>query len=74
MTAAIVQLSVDSGSPQGGLVDKMADLSQPNNPFITNPDDHLARLLAPEVESRGIGRSFRTSRTLSTRPSCRRWK
>ena len=28
----------------------MADLSQPNNPFISNPDDHLARLLVPDVE------------------------
>src|SRR4051794_30938764 len=27
----------------------MADLSQPNNLF-TNPDDHLARLLAPEMD------------------------
>src|SRR5205814_10310055 len=26
----------------------MADL--PNNPYYSNPDDHLARLLAPEVE------------------------
>ena len=28
----------------------MADLSQPNNPFITNPEDHLARLLASEMD------------------------
>jgi periplasmic protein TonB len=28
----------------------MADLSQPNNPFATNPDDHLNRLLVKEVE------------------------
>ena len=27
----------------------MADLSQPNNLF-SNPDDHLARLLAPEMD------------------------
>ena len=29
---------------------KMADLSQPNNPFFNNADVHLARLLAPDVE------------------------
>jgi len=29
---------------------KMADLSQSNTPFGTNPEDHLARLLVPEVE------------------------
>src|SRR5262249_24715467 len=28
----------------------MADLSQPNNPFATNPDDHLNRLLVKGVE------------------------
>jgi TonB family protein len=28
----------------------MADLSQPNNPFATTPDDHLNRLLVKEVE------------------------
>ena len=28
----------------------MADLSHPNNPFSTNPDDHLARLLVDHVE------------------------
>jgi periplasmic protein TonB len=28
----------------------MADLSQPNNPFIPNADDHLSRLLVAEVE------------------------
>jgi protein TonB len=28
----------------------MADLSQPNNPFYSNADDHLSRLLAPEME------------------------
>jgi periplasmic protein TonB len=28
----------------------MADLSQPNNPFATNADDHLSRLLVAEVE------------------------
>jgi protein TonB len=28
----------------------MADLSQPNNPAFNDPDDHLARLLAPDVE------------------------
>ena len=28
----------------------MADLSQPNNPFLTSADDHLSRLLASEVE------------------------
>lgn len=28
----------------------MADLSQPNNPFFPNADDHLARLLVSEVE------------------------
>ena len=28
----------------------MADLSHPNNPFGTNPDDHLARLLVDDVE------------------------
>jgi TonB family protein len=32
------------------LVDKMADLSQPNNPFMPNADDHLSRLLVTEVE------------------------
>ena len=37
----------------------MADLSQPNNPFITNPDDHLARLLAPKWMSLGISLSFK---------------
>ena len=29
----------------------MADLSHPNNPFGTNPDDHLARLLVDNVEA-----------------------
>jgi len=29
----------------------MADLSHPNNPFGTNPDDHLARLLVDDVEA-----------------------
>src|SRR5919109_5583796 len=28
----------------------MADLSQPNNPFLMNADDHLSRLLVSEVE------------------------
>jgi protein TonB len=28
----------------------MADLSQPNNPFLPNADDHLSRLLVSEVE------------------------
>jgi len=28
----------------------MADLSQPNNPFLPNADDHLSRLLVAEVE------------------------
>jgi len=28
----------------------MADLSQPNNPFVPNADDHLSRLLVAEVE------------------------
>jgi len=28
----------------------MADLSQPNNPFLSNADDHLSRLLVSEVE------------------------
>lgn len=28
----------------------MADLSQPNNPFVPNADDHLSRLLVNEVE------------------------
>ena len=28
----------------------MADLSQPNNPFMPNADDHLSRLLVTEVE------------------------
>src|SRR5690349_16304266 len=28
----------------------MADLSQPNNSFLPNADDHLSRLLASEVE------------------------
>src|SRR5271157_738982 len=28
----------------------MADLSQPNNPFINSADDHLSRLLVSEVE------------------------
>jgi TonB family protein len=28
----------------------MADLSQPNNPFLPNADDHLSRLLVNEVE------------------------
>ena len=28
----------------------MADLSQPNNPFINNADDHLSRLLVSQVE------------------------
>jgi len=28
----------------------MADLSQPNNPFLANADDHLSRLLVTEVE------------------------
>jgi TonB family protein len=28
----------------------MADLSQPNNPFLANPDDHLSRLLVDQVE------------------------
>jgi protein TonB len=28
----------------------MADLSHSNNPFPVNPDDHLARLLVPDVE------------------------
>src|SRR3982751_3605052 len=28
----------------------MADLSQPNNPFLHNADDHLSRLLVAEVE------------------------
>jgi len=28
----------------------MADLSQPNNPFLSNADDHLARLLVAGVE------------------------
>ena len=28
----------------------MADLSQPNNPFLQNADDHLSRLLVAEVE------------------------
>src|SRR6266496_1665592 len=28
----------------------MADLSQPNNPFFPNADDHLSRLLVSEVE------------------------
>ena len=28
----------------------MADLSQPNEPFLSNADIHLARLLAPEME------------------------
>ena len=28
----------------------MADLSQPNNPFYQNADDHLSRLLVAEVE------------------------
>ena len=29
----------------------MADLSHPNTPFGTNPDDHLARLLVDDVEA-----------------------
>jgi len=29
----------------------MADLSQPNNPFFNNADDHLSRLLTPDVET-----------------------
>jgi TonB family protein len=29
----------------------MADLSQPRNPYATNPDDHLDRLLVAEVEA-----------------------
>ena len=29
----------------------MADLSQPNNPFFPNADDHLSRLLVSEVET-----------------------
>ena len=29
----------------------MADLSHPNNPFGTSPDDHLARLLVDQVEA-----------------------
>jgi TonB family protein len=29
----------------------MADLSHPNNPFGTSPDDHLARLLVDDVEA-----------------------
>jgi TonB family protein len=29
----------------------MADLSQPNNPFISKADDHLSRLLVEEVEA-----------------------
>ena len=41
----------------------MADLSQPNNPFITTADDHLSRLLAPEVEEPWYALSSRTSRT-----------
>ena len=28
----------------------MADLSQPNNPFLSSADDHLSRLLVSEVE------------------------
>src|SRR6185369_11224615 len=28
----------------------MADLSQPNNPYMANADDHLSRLLVAEVE------------------------
>jgi len=28
----------------------MADLSQPNNPFFNTADDHLSRLLAPDME------------------------
>src|SRR6476646_3567522 len=28
----------------------MADLSQPNNPFLQKADDHLSRLLVAEVE------------------------
>jgi len=28
----------------------MADLSQPNNPYLTNADDHLSRLLVDHVE------------------------
>jgi len=28
----------------------MADLSQPNNPFYNNADDHLSRLLVDQVE------------------------
>src|SRR5437588_8116685 len=28
----------------------MADLSQPNNPFLSNADDHLSRLLVAGVE------------------------
>jgi TonB family protein len=28
----------------------MADLSQPNNPFYNKADDHLSRLLAPDME------------------------
>jgi protein TonB len=32
------------------LVDKMADLSQPNNPFLPNSDDHLSRLLVSGIE------------------------
>src|SRR5205807_2996255 len=29
---------------------KMADLPQPNNAFFNKADEHLARLLAPDVE------------------------
>src|SRR5690242_21660874 len=28
----------------------MADLSQPNNPFLPNADDHLSRLLVADIE------------------------
>lgn len=46
----------------------MADLSQPNNPFFPNADDHLSRLLVAEVEEPWVYSLIRNIKDLFNPP------